>query len=342
MRSKVIILTLVGIAVVLTSFRIVSHKPVNFEVPANFPQPIYDVNQNPLTEEAILLGKKLFYEGVLSRDGMVSCGFCHQQPSAFTQHGHVVSHGVNDRVGRRNALPIFNVAWQKTFFWDGGVNHLDFAPINALEDPNEMDESLENVLRKLNASDEYRADFKRAYGVDQITSAEFLKSLSQFMVSMVSANSRYDRYVRKEGETLTIAELEGLQLFQQKCSGCHATDLFTDGSYRNNGIGNDFRLDKGREEITLDTADRGKFRVPTLRNVEYTAPYMHDGRFETLEEVLEHYSSGIQQSETLDSIFYARNRIGFNLSEREKESIIFFLKALTDHTFLKDRRFSEY
>lgn len=342
MRSKLIILLVVVMAVMLTSFRMLNNNPVDFEVPANFPQPFYDLTENPLTEEGIKLGKKLFYDGALSSDGMVSCGFCHQQPSAFTQHGHVVSHGVNDRVGKRNALPIFNVAWLKTFFWDGGVNHLDFAPINALEEPTEMDESLENVLKKLNASAEYRADFKRAYGTDNITSADFLKSLSQFMLTLVSANSRYDKYVRNEGETLTPVELKGLQLFEQKCSSCHATDLFTDGSYRNNGLTTDFQLDKGREEITLDVADRGKFKVPSLRNVEYTAPYMHDGRFEILEEVLEHYSTGIQKSETLDSIFSKERNVGLKLSPEEQESIISFLKTLTDHAFLKDKRFSEY
>ena len=335
-RGSILALTL--LLFVLTAFDGQRKGKLEMQWPSNFPPPVYDVKGNPLTEEGVALGKKLFYDGSLSADGLVSCGFCHQQWAAFTQHGHVVSHGVNDRIGRRNALPLVNLAWQKTFFWDGGVNHLDFAPVNALEDSTEMDETLENVLRKLNASPVYREDFKRAFGVNEISSAEFLKSLSQFMVTMVSANSRYDKFIRNEGEQLNEAELKGLKLFQLNCSSCHATDLFTDGSYRNNGLSSDFRFDKGREEITLDRKDRGRFKAPTLRNVEQSAPYMHDGRFETLEEVLDHYTHDIRQSETLDPLL----KQGFKFNEEEKRNIIAFLKTLTDKEFLQDERFSEY
>lgn len=335
-RGSILLLTL--LLVVLTAFNAQRQTQPAIQWPANFPAPVYDLKENPLTEEGIKLGKKLFYDGNLSADGIVSCGFCHQQWAAFTQHEHAVSHGVNDRIGRRNSPSLVNLAWQKTFFWDGGVNHLDFAPVNALEDSTEMDETLENVLRKLNASPIYRADFKRAFGVDEISSAEFLKSLSQFMVTLVSANSRYDKFIRKEGGILNDAELKGLELFRLNCSSCHATDLFTDGSYRNNGIGSNFRADKGREEITLDPNDRGRFKVPTLRNVEQSAPYMHDGRFETLEEVLDHYSDGIRVSDTLDPLL----KQGFKFSDEEKQNIIAFLKTLTDQEFLQDERFSEY
>jgi cytochrome c peroxidase len=312
------------------------------KLPSNFPKPVYDLEQNPVTEKGFALGKKLFYDGNLSSNGIVSCGFCHQQPSAFTQHGHEVSHGVNDLLGKRNSLAISNVIWQKTFFWDGGVNHLEFVPLNALENPVEMNETLENVLKKLNQSSEYKIDFKEAFQVDEIKSTEFLKALSQFMVSLISANSRYDKYVRMEGEVLSVEELTGLSLFTQKCSTCHATDLFTDGSYRNNGISNDFRFDKGREEITLREEDRGKFKVPSLRNVEYTDPYMHDGSLSTLEEVLDHYSDGISDSPTLDAIFRRSDKPGINLTGVEKKSIISFLKTLTDKEFIADKRFSEY
>ncbi len=327
--------------ILLLSFK-EENEIMEIKLPSNFPAPVYDLKENPVTEKGFLLGKKLFYDGELSSNGFVSCGFCHQQPSAFTQHGHRVSHGVNDHLGKRNSLAIGNVIWQKTFFWDGGVNHLDFVPLNALENPKEMDESLENVLKKLNHSEQYKTTFKDAFQVEEIKSAEFLKALSQFMAAMVTANSRYDKHVRKEGEQLTGQELNGLLLFKQKCSSCHASDLFTDGSYRNNGITDDFRFDKGREEITLDSADRGKFKVPSLRNVEYTTPYMHNGNFKTLEEVLDHYSQGIKDSKTLDPIFKSNASLGIALTESEKADIIAFLKTLTDKEFINDKRFSEY
>lgn len=316
---------------------------VSIALPPNFPQPVYDLEKNPVTEKGLALGKKLFYDGNLSSNGIVSCGFCHQQPSAFTQHGHDVSHGVEDRLGRRNSLAIINVLWMKTFFWDGGVNHLDFVPLNALENPVEMDETLENVLVKLNGSASYKAAFKDAFQVDEVKSAEFLKALSQFMASLVSANSRYDKYVRNEGESLSPEELQGLSLFKQKCSACHATDLFTDASYRNNGVSDDFRFDKGREEITLNPADKGKFKVPTMRNVEYTDPYMHDGSLATLEDVLDHYSENMKMSETLDPIFLqAGQKPGIPLTAVEKKQLLAFLKTLTDKEFITDKRFSEY
>jgi cytochrome c peroxidase len=319
-----------------------TNPTMDLPLPGNFPEPVYDLKQNPVTEKGFALGKKLFYDGNLSSNGIVSCGFCHQQPSAFTQHGHVVSHGVNDRLGRRNTLAISNVLWMKTFFWDGGVNHLDFVPLNALENPTEMDESLAHVLEKLNQSDKYRTAFREAFQVEEIKSAEFLNALSQFMVTLISANSRYDKYIRNEGEQLSAQEVSGLRLFRQNCGGCHATDLFTDGSYRNNGISRDFRFDKGREEITLNPADRGKFKVPSLRNVEYTDPYMHTGELATLEEVLDHYSSGIRESETLDPLLRMQAKPGITLIEQEKKDIIAFLKTLTDREFLDDPRFAEY
>lgn len=340
--KQAIVYGLMGL-IVLMAFEFKSqNSPIDIKLPSNFPKPVYDLEQNPITEKGFSLGKKLFYDGKLSSNGIVSCGFCHQQPSAFTQHGHDVSHGVNDRLGKRNSLAISNVIWQKTFFWDGGVNHLEFVPLNALENPLEMDETLENVLKKLNESPQYKTDFKDAFQVDEIKSTEFLKALSQFMASLISANSRYDRYIRKEGEVLTDNELAGLTVFKQKCSTCHARDLFTDGSYRNNGVTNDFRFDKGREEITLDPADRGKFKVPSLRNIEYTDPYMHDGSISTLEEVLEHYSTGLKDSPTLDPLLKTNGTPGIPLADIEKKNIIAFFKTLTDKEFINDKRFSEY
>ncbi len=340
--NKIILSVVIGSGALMSFYWAEENNQLPLKIPSNFPPPIYDLKKNPVTEKGFALGRKLFYDGQLSRNGIVSCGFCHQQPSAFTQHGHDVSHGVDDRLGKRNSMAISNVIWQKTFFWDGGVNHLDFVPLNALENPVEMDETLENILKKLNQSPAYQLEFKEAFQTEEITSTHFLSALSQFMASLITANSRYDRYVRQEGEKLTSEELTGLSLFKKNCNSCHATDLFTDGSYRNNGVTTDYRFDKGREEITLQVNDRGKFKVPTLRNIEYTDPYMHDGSIATLEEVLDHYTDGVKDSPTLDPVLKSNGKLGITLTDADKKNIIAFLKTLTDNEFIAEKRFSEY
>lgn len=312
------------------------------EIPSNFPAPVYNLSVNPVTEEGFELGKTLFYDPLLSSDGSISCGSCHQQWAGFTNEDHTGSHGVDNQLGLRNALPLFNLIFYEHFFWDGGVHNLDLTPMNAIENPIELNESLDNILAKLNASDFYKEKFRQVYRVEQITSKEFLQSMTQFLASLISAGSRYDSYIRKEGEVLTDDEMAGMALVQQKCTPCHSTALFTDRSFRNSGVENNFRFDKGREEITLNAADRGKFRVPTLRNLDYTAPYMHDGSINTLEDVLEHYNSGMEDQETLDPIFRQRSGPpGLTLGEPEKKQILAFLKTLNDPDFIKNRRFSE-
>jgi cytochrome c peroxidase len=228
------------------------------------------------------------------------------------------------------------MAWQNEFFWDGGVGDLDLFSVAPIENPLEMDENLGNVLTKLRSSSKYPALFKKAYGSTEITSQKFLKALSQFMISLVSANSRYDKFIRKEGGILTANEQEGLSLFKQKCSSCHAGDLFTDQSYRNNGLNIQGSKDEGRFRITENPSDRYKFKVPSLRNVEMTAPYMHDGRFYTLEEVLRHYTTGVQQSQNVDPLV----KNGIALSEDEQAKIVAFLKTLTDREFLTNPKFA--
>ncbi len=325
-----------------------TEPPVSPEVllilPSNFPPPVQDMSNNPLTVKGVALGKKLFYDGILSRDGSIACGSCHIQASAFTHHSHDVSHGIDDRLGRRNGLPVFNMLWQKNFFWDGGVHNLDMTPLNALENPVEMDEKLPNVLEKLNNNGVYKRDFKAAFNVETITTKEFMQALSQFMATMVSANSRHDKYVRKEaGGTLTETEVQGKRLFEQKCAACHGTELFTDGSFRNNGVSTEqmLRFDKGREEITLNADDRGKFRVPSLRNIEVTAPYMHRGQFRKLEQVLDYYASGVMDLPTLDPLLKQNGQLGIAMSAGEKQQIIAFLKTLTDNEFLTNPKFAE-
>lgn len=320
-----------------------SQEPtITFQKPAHFPEPVYDFSRNPVTTDGFKLGRKLFFDGILSRDGTISCGSCHIPSSAFTQHGHDLSHGIDDKLTFRNSLPIMNLAWKRDFFWDGGVFDLDLFAIAPIQAHNEMDETISNVLQKLRNHPEYPRLFQKAFGTSEITLSNFLKALSQFQLMAISANSKYDQY--KQGKTeLDAQELAGLQIFQEKCSSCHQGELFTDMSYRNNGLPTRrFRLngvdtiDIGRKQITLNPADAFRFRVPSLRNVEITRPYMHDGRLRTLRQVLDHYSNGVQDSPTLDPLLKQNNSLGIALTEDEKDKLIAFLRTLTDEEFIRN------
>ena len=310
-----------------------------FEKPAHFPEPTYTFENNPVTKEGFELGRRLFFDPILSRDKSVSCNNCHQQSRAFADMPlHPVSIGVDNQAGFRNAPMLANLAFMKAFFWDGGVSHLDFVPINAIESEVEMDESLANVVSKLNQDERYPGLFKEAFGVDKITSPYLLHALSQFTLLMVSANSKYDQYILGQG-TLSGEELEGMQLFDQKCATCHSGELFTDFSFRNNGLSGTF-TDLGRGAITEDEADYGKFKVPSLRNAEITAPYMHNARFSTLEEVMDHYDQGMVNSPTLDPVFKENDVVkGISLTEAEKAKLITFIKTLTDRALISDPKF---
>lgn len=311
-----------------------------FQRPTNFPASVYTFNNNPVSKNGFELGRALFYDPILSADSTIACANCHQQVRSFSDPVHRFSKGVNDVSGFRNAPAIQNMAFQENFFWDGGVNHLDFVPINAITSKVEMAESLAHVIEKLNSSSLYQEKFRKAFGEAGIDSQKMLYALSQFMNLMISSNSRYDKYIRNEGEVLTVDELNGMQLFEGKCSSCHTTDLFTDGSFRNNGLNETFDQDSGRQRVTEFAGDRGKFKVPSLRNAELTFPYMHDGRFRTLEEVLNHYAQSVKESETLDPVLKQGTEPGIALSEDEKRKIILFIKTLTDKSFTTDKRFS--
>ncbi|MEM1320709.1 MAG: cytochrome c peroxidase [Bacteroidota bacterium] len=311
-----------------------------FRVPENFPAPTYTFENNPITKAGFQLGKALFYDPNLSRDGSVSCNNCHIQATAFADSPvHPLSVGVDNRLGIRNAPPLVNMAFFPEFFWDGGVTHLDFVPINAIESEVEMDETVENVVAKLNGSEKYRQLFKEAFDVEEVTLPFALHALSQFTNRMISANSRYDQYIREEGESLSALELEGFSVFKAKCGACHSGELFTDFSYRNNGLDSTF-ADTGRNRITALESDIGKFRVPSLRNVALTSPYMHNARFGTLEEVLDHYNNGMVYYKTLDEgLIQPDGRLGIDLDASEKEAIIAFLYTLTDTEFTRDTLF---
>lgn len=311
-----------------------------FQQPENFPVPAYHFETNPVSKAGFELGRKLFYEPRLSRNNTISCGSCHIQSSAFTQHGHDVSHGIDDRLGSRNSPPIMNLAWNTTLMWDGGVFDLDLQPIVPITNHVEMDETVENVISKLQAHPDYPGLFKSAFGTTEITTARMMKSLSQFMVMCVSSESKYDSVQRGEGRTFTAEEEAGYTLFKAKCATCHAEPLFTDQSFRNNGIAIGLNDDKGRFAVTLNESDKYKFKVPSLRNLDFTAPYMHDGRFYTLDAVLDHYSSNVQNTQNLDPILQ-NGQLGIALTAEEKIKIKAFLKTLNDRVFISNKLLSE-
>lgn len=313
---------------------------MGFRQPAGFPTPVYNMANNTITEDGFILGRKLFYDARLSRNNTISCGFCHLQTAAFTHHGHDVSHGIDDRLGKRNSPPIMNLAWNTSFMWDGGVFDLDLQPIAPITNAVEMDETVENVMLKLRATAEYPVLFKKAFGSEEITTTRFMKALSQFMVMLVSNHAKFDS-VQSGFAVFTADEQRGYTLFQAKCNSCHPAPLFTDYSFRNNGIGAGPNNDPGRYDITVNADDRYKFKVPSLRNLAYTAPYMHDGRFYSLSAVLEHYNSEVQDMPTLDPLLKQNGVRGIPLTAAEKAWLLSFLGTLNDKTFITDKRFSE-
>lgn len=304
--------------------------PIYFQVPKGFPKPIYDFKNNPLTEEGFQLGRKLFYDPIISKDSTISCASCHLQQTGFTHVDHDLSHGIDGKIGTRNSLTLQNLAWNKTFMWDGGVNHLDVQYIAPITSEVEMDETLENVVEKLNNNKEYQELFHNAFGTNKITGQLTLKAISQFVVSLTTSNSKYDKVLRYE-EKFTEMEQKGYSLFRKHCASCHKEPLFSSNDYKNNGLPIDTTLnDFGRMKITQNPKDSLKFRVPTLRNIEFTFPYMHDGRFKTLNEVIKHYNFGIKKSKTLSKELYRP----LNLTNNQKVELISFLKTLSDKEFL--------
>jgi cytochrome c peroxidase len=310
--------------------------PIYFEVPKGFPKPVYDFKKNPLTEDGFQLGRKLFYDPILSKDSTISCASCHLQQTGFTHVDHDLSHGIDGKIGTRNSLTLQNLAWSKTFMWDGGVNHLDVQAIAPITSEVEMNETLENVVNKLNNTKEYQELFYKAFGTKKISGQLTLKAISQFVVSLITSNSKYDKVIRKE-EKFTEMEQKGYDLFKQNCASCHTEPLFTNHIFKNNGLPIDTTLnDYGRMKITQNPKDSLLFKVPTLRNIEFTYPYMHDGRFKTLSEVVKHYNSGIQKSKTLSEEL----ETPLNLSDNQRVELVSFLKTLTDKEFLFNSRYS--
>jgi cytochrome c peroxidase len=311
----------------------------NIEIPVGWPEPSYDVKRNPLSKEGFELGRKLFYDPSLSLDSTVSCASCHLQYTGFAHVDHNVSHGIKGRKGNRNAPGLMNLAWNKTFHWDGGVLYLDAQALNPIEHPAEMGNTLVEVLRRLNQSEKYRSQFEKVFGTAQIGTEQLLKAFSQFTVQLISSNSKYDMVMRKqEGAGFTDQEERGLSIFRKHCASCHQEPLFKSDFFASNGLKPDTNLqDEGRYQITQNRKDRYLFRVPTLRNIEYTYPYMHDGRFNKLKEVIQHYSDGINpKSENLHKFL----KKPIHLNENQKKDLLAFLRTLTDKSFLFDKSFS--
>ncbi|MEZ5174155.1 MAG: cytochrome c peroxidase [Bacteroidia bacterium] len=269
-------------------------EPYILQTPAGFPA-MQIPTENPLTKQGVELGRKLFYDPILSGNNTMSCGTCHVQEFGFTDNGLALSIGIDGIAGTRNSMPVMNLGWDSKFFWDGGAADLESQVIGPIQNPVEMHEDLSNAIAELNAHPEYPALFKQVFGESPITSAHVMKAIAQFERTLISGNSKYDKYLRGEA-VLTPQELQGMDLFTSfdkgDCSHCHVLgSTFTDFEFKNNGLDSVY-ADEGRYRITLNPDDLGRFKTPSLRNIEVTAPYMHDGRFSTLMEVIQHYNSG--------------------------------------------------
>lgn len=315
----------------------ISKKDVALKIPKTFPEPYYRFKDNKLTPERFVLGRKLFFDPILSRDTSTSCASCHQRIAAFGHIDHTLSHGIYNKIGNRNVPALQNLIWKDAFMWDGGINHLEVQALAPLTNPIEMDETVVHVLQKLRADSTYRAMFQKAYKDTLINSERMLKALAQFTGLLISANAKYDRCVAGK-DTFSAAEKNGLRLFRAKCESCHKEPLFTDNAYHNNGLKPDTSLhDLGRGKITQNPADNHLYKTPSLRNLEMTYPYMHDGRFRRLKDVLSHYSHAENYYQHSDT---ALRKIGI-LSDKERKDIISFLLTLTDRDFLYDKRFND-
>lgn len=326
MKVKLVFVTLIVFLVTVSAMV----EPYQFFIkPEGWPKPVYNFSGNMLTQEKINLGRVLFYDPVLSEDSSISCASCHNSYTAFTHVDHALSHGIHNRIGKRNAPALMNLAWSTSFMWDGSIRQLDRQALAPLQDSNEMNESLSHILIKLNRSAFYRKYFYMAYGDSIITTEPLLKSIAQFLVTLVSANSKYDQMVRKQIE-FSAQEKNGYLLFKKHCNVCHTEPLFTNFKFKSNGLLVDTILkDAGRMRITLQSKDSLLFKVPSLRNIEYSFPYMHDGRYKKLFEVVQHYINlNTEMPQLSDEL-----KQSIKLTANEKVDLVAFLLTLSDKEF---------
>ncbi|MFL5741742.1 MAG: cytochrome-c peroxidase [Flavisolibacter sp.] len=319
------------------SLGLATPHPLQFTVPPGFPPPVYSFQNNPLTEEGFLLGRKLFYDGRLSIDGNYPCASCHQPVAAFTTFEHDRSHGYNHSHTLRNAPGLFNLAWYPVYTQDGSTQSLETIYINHITNPNEMAETIPDVISKLKKDTAYKRMFREAFGDETINPDRLYRALSQFVINLVSADSKFDRVLQGK-ESFTPEEQSGYNTFLDKCTGCHSGALLTDFAYRNVGLPIDPNLkDYGRMRVSGNPDDSLKFRTPSLRNVELTSYYEHDGRFTLPRDVLRHYEKGVQSGPTLDPAM----QNGIPLTISEENNLVFFLRTLSDSSFLNNPRFRE-
>ena len=325
-----------SLLLISASNKLYKPTPLKFIIPIGFPTPPTNIfSKNKLTVEGFDLGKKMFYDARLSKGGEISCGSCHQQFASFATYDHDLSHGVNNSFSNRNAPALINLAWMKEWHWDGGINHLEMQPLSPLSAANEMGEKLDTVLLKLKRDTAYARMYKAAFGDATITTERMLKAFAQFTGSLISANSKYDKVKRGEASFI-LPEQKGYEIFKANCNSCHKEPLFTDNTFRNNGITINRFNDVGRQTITQDKMDSLKFKVPTLRNIALTLPYMHDGRINSLENVIKHYTLLDTTLTNLDPLL--RKKI--LLTDKEKKQLVLFLYTLTDTSFTKNKRFA--
>ena len=311
--------------------------PVTLVVPQGWPAPEYNFAGNPLTEEGIALGRELFYDGRLSKDGNYPCSSCHEQVSGFTHEDHALAHGYGGSHTNRNPPGIYNMAWYKEYFQDGSMRTLEDVYISHITAPNEMAETVENVIVKLKDDIKYRAMFRAAFQTNEINAELMTKALSQFVLTIVSNNSKYDRVKRGEA-TFSLAEQLGYDIFKSKCATCHKEPLFTDLSYRNIGMPLDPALkDQGRKKVTGLSSDSLKFRVLSLRNAQSTRPFGHDGRFFSFTNMYIHYNSGVVNGPTTDPQVVPN----IPLSNFEQGQLTAFLNTLTDSVMINNPKFKK-
>lgn len=317
----------------------------------SFPTPTIAAD-NQLTLQGVKLGRMLFYEKMLSGDGTQACASCHLQEFAFTDTAKF-STGIRGHKGGRQAMTVFNMAWHGNgFFWDGRAHLLRHQALMPIQDELEMDETLENVVAKLSESQTYKDQFTRAFGSDEVTNKKISLALEQFMNSITSTNSRYDDFL-SDTTVFNASEKRGFGLFTTEynpffpeksgadCQHCHSGFNFENDKYMNNGLDSDGQFaDDGREKATADARDKAKFKVTSLRNIALTSPYMHDGRFQSLEEVVEHYNSEIKASATLDRALEQTREKGLSLTEQDKTDLVAFLKTLTDKDLTTNPEYS--
>lgn len=311
---------------------LLTNPEIELKIPPGFPVLNSAITENFPTKYGVELGEKLFHDKRLSADNTVSCASCHIQTNAFADN-NAQAIGIHGRVGLRNTPPIQNLAFMQFYNWDGSKLRLEKQPLVPIITREEMDSSISEVIGKIQEDSAYKELFKKTFGDEKSTPERIYKSIAQYEYTLVSANSKYDRIKRKEGEEFTEEEFKGYQVFQQKCISCHSTELFTDQTFRNIGFPiNEDSNEAGRGRVTGKPEDYMSFRVPSLRNVEFTAPYGSFGQFATLREVLDYMNQGVLDAANLDPIFKENgNRIP--LTEREKDALIAFMRTLSDYEF---------